>query len=81
LSVGDFAALPAGEDLVAYLRKAGERRLLIVLNLGARERRFNLGQLEAQAALLLSTYLDRKREKLANELRLRADEGIIVELR
>lgn len=81
LSVGDFAALPAGEDLVAYLRKAGERRLLIVLNLGSRERRFNLGQLEAQAALLLSTYLDRKREKLANELRLRADEGIIVQLR
>ncbi|HEX2932964.1 MAG TPA: alpha-amylase family glycosyl hydrolase, partial [Candidatus Binatia bacterium] len=81
LSVGDFAALPAGEDLVAYLRKAGERRLLIVLNLGSKERRFNLGQLEAQAALLLSTYLDRKREKLANELRLRADEGIIVQLR
>src|SRR5215510_9191000 len=81
LSIGDFAALPAGEDLIAYLRKIDERRLLIVLNLGARERRFNLRELEAQAWLLLSTYLDQKHEKLGNELRLRGDEGVIVELR
>ncbi|HEX5021489.1 MAG TPA: alpha-amylase family glycosyl hydrolase [Candidatus Binatia bacterium] len=80
LSVGDYAALPAGEDLVAYMRKAGGRRLLIVLNFGARPRRFNLNELEAQAVLLLSTYLDRERKKLAAELQLRPDEGVIVEL-
>ena len=80
LSVGDFAALPAGDDLIAYLRKAGERRLLIVLNLGPQERSFNIGELEAQASLLLSTFLDRNREKLGDELHLRGDEGVIVEL-
>jgi alpha-glucosidase len=81
LSVGDFAALPAGDDLIAYLRKVGERRLLIVLNLGPQERRFNISELEAQASLLLSTYLDRNQEILGDELQLRADEGVIVELR
>ena len=80
LSVGDYAALPAGEDLVAYMRKAGRRRLLIVLNFGARPRKFDLNELEAQAVLLLSTHLDREQEKLGAELRLRPDEGVIVEL-
>ena len=81
LSEGEFAALPAGEDLIAYLRKTGERRFLIVLNLGSRQRRFNIAMLEAQAVLLLSSYLDRERERLGDEVRLRGDEGLIVELR
>jgi alpha-glucosidase len=80
LSVGDYAALPAGDDLVAYMRKAGCRRLLIVLNFGARPRKFDLNELEAQAVLLLSTHLDREQEKLGDELPLRPDEGVIVEL-
>jgi len=80
LSVGEFAPLPAGDDLIAYLRKTGGRRLLIVLNLGAQERRFNIAELEAQASLLLSTCLDRNRKKLGDELHLRGDEGVIVEL-
>ena len=80
LSVGDYAALPAGDDLIAYLRKTGKRRLLIVLNLGPQERSFNLSELEAQASLLFSTCLDRNRVKLGDELHLRGDEGVIVEL-
>jgi len=80
LSVGDYAALPAGDDLVAYMRKSGRRRLLIVLNFGARPRKFDLNELEAQAVLLLSTHLDREQEKLGDELPLRPDEGVIVEL-
>ncbi len=80
LSVGDYAALPASDDLVAYMRKAGRRRLLIVLNFGARPRKFDLNELEAQAVLLLSTHLDREQEKLGDELPLRPDEGVIVEL-
>jgi glycosidase len=80
LSVGDYAALPAGDDLVAYMRKGGRRRLLIVLNFGARPRKFDLNELEEQAVLLLSTHLDREQETLGAELPLRPDEGVIVEL-
>jgi alpha-glucosidase len=65
---------------MAYMRKTGERRLLIVLNFSAAARRFNLGELQAGASLLLSTYLDRAGEKLDEELQLRGDEGVIVEL-
>ena len=81
LSVGEFAPLPADDDLIAYVRKAGERRLLIVLNLGSEARSFNLADLEARALLLLSTHLDRNQEYSRDELHLRADEGVIVELR
>jgi alpha-glucosidase len=81
LSVGEFAPLPADDDLIAYIRKAGERRLLIVLNLGSEARSFNLSDLEARASLLLSTHLDRDQEYSRDDLHLRADEGVIVELR
>jgi alpha-glucosidase len=80
LSIGEYAPLPAGSDLVAYMRKTEGCRLLIVLNLGRQKRRFDLGELEAQAALLLSTYLDRAQAKLGDEVELRPDEGVIVEL-
>lgn len=81
LSIGDYAPLPAGDDLIAYVRKIGDRRLLIVLNLGDQTRVFNLSELEAQASLLLSTHLDRHQEKLGDELQLRGNEGVIVQLR
>jgi alpha-glucosidase len=80
LSVGDYAALPSGEDLMAYIRKAGGRRFLIVLNFGAAARRFNLSELQAGASLLLSTHLDHAGERLEEELQLRGDEGAIIEL-
>ena len=80
LSVGDYAAVPAGDDLMAYMRKARERRLLIVLNFSAQSRSFDVSDLQARAAILLSTNLDRKPEKLGSELILRANEGVVVEL-
>jgi alpha-glucosidase len=81
LSVGEFAPLPATvDDLIAYVRKSQERRLLIVLNLGASARAFNLSDLECRTSLLLSTHLDRGREELKDKLALRGDEGVIIEL-
>jgi alpha-glucosidase len=80
LSVGEYAPLPAVEDLIAYVRKAGERRLVIVLNLGAKPRSFNLTDLESDAMVLLSTHFDRARERLGDALDLRGDEGVIIEL-
>lgn len=81
LSVGDFAPLPAEGDLMAYVRKADRRRLLIVLNLGAESRSFNVSDLECRGAVLLSTHLDRSGEEVAERLDLRPDEGLILELR
>ena len=81
LSVGEFASLPVIDNVMAYVRKAGERRLLIVLNFVPQARSFDLSTLDAQAVLLLSTHLDRNQEQLGGEIQLRSDEGVIVELR
>ena len=81
LSVGAFASLPVIDGVMAYVRKAGERRLLIVLNFVPQARNFDLRTLDAQAVLLLSTHLDRSQEQLGDEIQLRSDEGVIVELR
>ncbi len=81
LSVGDYAPVPAGDDVVAYMRKKEEKRILIVLNLGAQPRSFNVRQLEGQARVMLSTHLDREAEQLDDDLQLRADEGMIAALR
>jgi alpha-glucosidase len=80
LSIGEFAPLPANGDLMAYVRKTAERRLLIVLNFGARTHRFELAELQCRAVLLLSTHLDREREELGDKLDVRGNEGLIIEL-
>jgi alpha-glucosidase len=80
LSVGEFAPLPAGDDLMAYVRKLNERRLLIVLNFSGRAQSFNLSELQCRGSLLLTTHLDHDREELLDRLELRPDEGLIIEL-
>jgi alpha-glucosidase len=80
LSVGDFAPLPVPGNLMAYIRKTDQRRLLVVLNLGAKPQSFSIGDLQCRGSLLLSTHLDRSREALGDKLDLRGDEGTIIEL-
>lgn len=61
--------------------KSAERRFLSALNFAGQSRTFNVGELQAQTALLrISTYLDREHERVEDELLLRADEGVVVEL-
>ena len=80
LSVGDFAPLPLRGDLMAYIRKTDQRRLLVVLNLGAKPQNFSIADLQCRGSLLLSTHLDRSREAQQDKLELRGDEGAIIEL-
>jgi alpha-glucosidase len=80
LSVGEIAPLPADSDLMAYVRKCAEHRLAIVLNLSPNPRTFNMADLKSGGRLLISTHLDRDQEELSNEVALRADEGVVVEL-
>jgi alpha-glucosidase len=80
LSVGDYTPLGADENTIAYLRTAAGRRFLIVLNFTGANGSFDLAALHTRAALRLSTYLDRSGEMLRDELRLRGNEGVIVEL-
>jgi len=78
LEIGSYARVPADGDLLAYIRAAGNQRLLIALNLGSQEQTLDLGALRGQ--VVLSTHLDRESDPATGALTLRADEGLIVEL-
>jgi alpha-glucosidase len=80
LAIGDIALLPADGNLIAYMRKAGERRLLIVLNLGATPELFKLEELRSRARLLLSTAYDRRETRFDGNFEIEANEGVITEL-
>ncbi len=79
LAVGAYEAVPTSGDLLAYVRSHGQRRLLIVLNLGPEPQTFDLSMRE-QGRVLLSTQLDRDGEALHDRLLLRGDEGVIIEI-
>jgi len=77
LETGGYAPVPSAGDLLAYLRQSAERRLLVVLNLGHQPQTFAT---ETSGEVLLSTHLDREGERISGTIRLRADEGLIIEL-
>ena len=53
LALGDWAAVPADGDVLAYERRHGDERLVVALNLGDQPARF-----DGRGALLLSTTPD-----------------------
>jgi alpha-glucosidase len=62
----------------AYLRQHGGQLYLVVLNFSSQEQVVTLlGQ--GQGRLLLSTYLDRQGPIAMSELRLRGNEGLLIE--
>jgi len=79
LEVGRFELMKTGDDVLAYVRRGRreESEFLIALNLGTEPRTLALA---GGGTVALSTHLDRWLEPLAGEVRLRADEGVIVRL-
>ena len=63
-----------------YLRVAGSRRLMIALNMTDQPCALLLADRLRWGRILLNTHLDRDGEAVEDELDLRADEGVIVEL-
>jgi alpha-glucosidase len=68
----------AGSDIVAYCRSA-ERRLLVIVNFAHSPTTYALRD-DGAGRVLLSTFLDRDGERVADQVRLRADEGLLIEL-
>ena len=69
----------AGSGVVAYCRAAERRRLLVVVNLAHASASYALRD-EGAGSVLLSTFLDREGERVADQVRLRADEGLVIAL-
>lgn len=62
-------------DLLSFRREGSERTLLVVLNLGADEQRYEL----QGGRVVLSTFLDRNGEETGPSVELRGNEGLILE--
>ena len=86
LSVGEYEPLARPDDageVIAYRRRAGDRRFLVVLNLSGRPQTFRRpdGATESlPGRIALSTCLDRDQEPVARTLELRPNEGVVVEV-
>ncbi len=61
LSVGDYAALDTGPDVLGYARSHGAERYAVLLNLGGVSRRVALAELE-RSSIVLSTHPGRAGE-------------------
>ncbi len=76
LTIGAKRLIPAGPDLVVYERVHDGQRLLVALNLGSRP----AAAPAVAGTVLLSTHLDRDRERVDGPLSLRADEAVVIDL-
>ena len=79
---GDYTSLDAPDGLWAYLREAGDERLLVVLNFAGRQRAFSPADgLATEGRLELSTDPDRQAGAVSlRPLELGPDEGVVVRL-
>ncbi len=80
LAVGSWRSLGVQGGTFIYLRQAEQRRLLIALNMSDEPHALLLQSPLGAGRILISTQLDRDGEEVGDELDLRADEGVIVEL-
>jgi alpha-glucosidase len=81
LRLGDWAPIATAGDVLVYLRRGGGQSLLVALNLDPEPKGVVFTEEQPTGILLLSTHLDRTGERIAGELSLRADEGVVIELR
>lgn len=79
LATGSYALLAAEGDLLIYQRAHAGQCFVVALNLGAAPQQVTLPGIVGRVAL--STWLDRDDEDVDGTLALRADEGVIVEVR
>ena len=77
LSLGTYTPVDADGDLLAYLREHEGARFLVVLNLAPSPATFPF---DGAGDLVLSTHPHRRDERVQGEVRLSADEGMIVRL-
>ena len=77
LRVGDFSLLKTQGDVLAYVRRSGDARLLVILNLAGTPQTVSLPSWARAAKVLLST-LDVSAIGQDSNLVLRPDEGIII---
>jgi alpha-glucosidase len=80
LLFGRYGAVQADGDLLVFTRELADERLLIALNLGGEPTTARAAAGEWAGRLLLSSAGDREGEAVRSPIKLRAHEGVVVEL-
>src|SRR5437879_5099858 len=70
---------PMPNDCFVYMRQFGKQRHIIALNFSGNEQQVHLPKI-GPTRVLLSTHLDREESLDLASLRLRGDEGCIIEV-
>jgi alpha-glucosidase len=79
LRLGGYAQLPTTNgDCLVYAREHEGERTVVALNLGDEAHSLAIGE---AGEIALSTALDRRAERVAGEVDLRASEGLVIEVR
>jgi alpha-glucosidase len=80
LSVGSYTPIEGvPDDCFVYMRQSGKQRRIIALNFSGNEQQVHLPKL-GRGRILLSTHLAREEALDLASLRLRGDEGCIIEV-
>jgi alpha-glucosidase len=80
LNVGSYVSVPVQGNILAYRRREGDSRFLVVLNLASEGAAFDGRQCMPGGRVVLSTHLDRDNQACVERIDLRPDEGLIVRL-
>jgi alpha-glucosidase len=75
---GDYKKLHADEHVFAYLRTNETTKFILVLNFCNEKRAFDLR--EHEGMIRLSTFMDRESEQVSGNIRMRANEGLLIEV-
>jgi alpha-glucosidase len=76
LSIGDYAPLTAGEQVLGYERRFEGRRLAVYLNLTGEPARIEA----PRCRVLLSTHARAVSEELSGAVRIGPNEGLVTEM-
>jgi alpha-glucosidase len=79
LQSGDYVPVAAQGDLLLYRRQRNGNSVMVALNLGDQPVSIAAGPVGLSGTILLSTFLDREREKVGGALDLRGNEGVIID--
>jgi alpha-glucosidase len=80
LMVGSYEAVPAEGDIVAYIRTDGEKRFLIILNLGPEKVSFDLPEGRGLCQVVACTDVRREGTDVFEALEVRGDEALVIAL-
>ena len=81
LSVGAWTGHPASGNVLAYERSDGQKRFLIVLNLGANAAQFEAADPDMKGEILVSTHPDRVATEIGPDVKLEPNEGFVARIR